>query len=348
MSEQAGAGTIDFEAERLFRYLDTRFGSTEHRTLERISGGQSNPTYRLDYGDRRLILRKQPNGPILRGAHAVDREYRVISALGPTGIPVPRTVTFIGEPALIGTPFYLMERVEGRIFTDAALQEVPREDRRDIWLGVADALAALHSVDPGKAGLSDFGRPGNYFERQIGLWSKQLRSSGAEPIDDLENVAAWLPENMPPQDGQVTITHGDFRIGNLIFHPEEPRVIAILDWELSTLGHPLADLGFCAIPWHSLPEEYGGLLGCDLEAEGLPAEEEFIERYFEMSTVAPPLRPFHKAFALFRFAVIFIGIAERVKQGNAAGGNADSLQPLAASFAQRAWEIAQGKPHIID
>ena len=341
-------GAIDFEAAQLGRFLAATLGPDQGMFhLTRIGGGQSNPSYFLDYADRHLVLRKQPAGEILRGAHAIDREYRVLEALAPTGVPVPRPVLYHADAETLGTPFYLMERVDGRIFTDTSLRNVDPAGRRAIWMAVADAMAAMHAVRPDDVGLGDYGRPGSYFERQIGRWNKQYRGSPSGPIAPIERLYDWLEANKPADDGLVSLCHGDFRLGNLIFHPDEPRVVAILDWELSTLGHPLADLGYCCMPWHTAPDEYGGLLGLDLEALRLPAEDDFVQRYMAASPTAPPLLPFHKAFALYRFAVIFVGIADRARAGNAADPDAEKLGPLAERFALRALEIADGGRHIV-
>src|SRR5690606_24189737 len=215
----------------------------------RISGGQSNPTYFVDYGTRRMVLRKKPNGPILKGAHAIEREYRVLNALKDTPAPVPATVLLKEDDSIIGTPFYLMERVEGRVFSDCSLPDLSPDERRGIYLAMAEALAALHSVNPNDVGLSDYGKPSGYFERQFSRWSRQLKESPSAPIPELFQLMDWLEQNMPADDARLGIAHGDFRLGNLMFHPTEPRVVAILDWELSTLGHPLADLGFCCMTW---------------------------------------------------------------------------------------------------
>lgn len=346
MTQTGATGPVDFDPEALRAVLAGALGPDRGVFgLTRIGGGQSNPTYFLDYGDRRLVLRKQPAGPILPGAHAVDREYRVLAALHPVGVPVPAPLLYHAEPSAIGTPFYLMERVEGRIFTDTSLAGLPLQERRGIWMAVADALARMHAVRPAEVGLGDFGKPGSYFERQIGRWDKQYRASPSGPIPEIERLHAWLVETLPPDDGLASLCHGDFRLGNLMFHPSEPRVVAILDWELATLGHPLADLGFCAMPWHTAPDEYGGLLGIDLAAMRLPGEHEFVARYRAASPGAPPLLPFHKAFALYRFAVIFVGIADRARAGTAADPKAAALAPLARRFAIRALEIAEGRPH---
>ena len=332
----------DFDDTAFRAFLDARFGTSGDYHLDRIAGGQSNPTYFVTHGGQRLVLRKQPNGPLLKGAHAIDREYRVLVALDPAGIPVPRPVLFHETPEIIGTPFYLMERVEGRVFSDGALQEVPPHERHALWMGLADALGQLHRVRPDEVGLGDYGRHGNYFERQFSRWSKQWRESDSEPIPELDPLVTWLADNLPEDDGAVSLAHGDYRMGNVIFHPTEPRVIAILDWELSTLGHPLADVGFCAMAWHSSPDEYGGILGLDLKGLGLPTEPEFFTRYRQANPSAGKLLPFHKAFALFRFAVIFVGIVDRARHGNASGANAGKFAPLARRFAIRALEIIAG------
>ena len=330
---------MSIDAAALHGFVDRTFGAGP-MDLRRIAGGQSNPTWFVTHGAARMVLRMQPFGPILPGAHAVDREFRVLQALHPTGVPVPRPILYHADPALLGTPFYLMERVEGRIFTDCALPDVPAAERRAIWGGLADALAAMHGVLPQAVGLADFGRPGSYFERQIARWTRALRASDHPRIPDLERLADWLVAHLPPDDGLVRLAHGDFRLGNLMFHPTEPRVVAILDWELATLGHPLADLGFAVMPWHSAPDEYGGLLGLDRDALHLPPEAEVVARYAAQRPEVGPLLPFHRVLALFRFAVIFVGIADRVRAGNAAGADAARLAPLAARFAARGAAVA--------
>ena len=348
MTRPEVTGDIDFDPRAFGPVLAAALGPNEGTfRLTRITGGQSNPSYFLDYGARRLILRKQPSGPILKGAHAVDREFRVLTALAPTDVPVPQPVLYHADASTLGTPFYLMERVDGRIFTDTSLADLPRDNRHGIWMAVADALAAMHNLDPEKVGLGDFGSPGSYFERQISRWDRQYRASPSKPVQEIEELHDWLVHELPPDDGLVALCHGDFRLGNLIFHPTEERVVAILDWELSTLGHPLADLGFCAMPWHSAPDEYAGLLGTDLSSMGLPGEVDFVERYMASARFNAPLLPFHKAFALYRFAVIFIGIADRTRTGTAAGQEAAKLAPLARKFAIRGLEVALGKSHAL-
>jgi aminoglycoside phosphotransferase (APT) family kinase protein len=307
-------------------------------SLERIAGGQSNPTFFVTFDTRRLVLRKQPPGELLPSAHAIDREYRVMGALRKAGVLVPTVILYCEERDVIGTPFYIMDRLEGRVFHDGALPDVSGDERRLMYRSLAQALAALHNVDPASVGLSDYGKSGNYFARQITRWTKQWELSRTREDANIERLIAWLPENIPNDDVTV-VTHGDFRIGNVMFHQKEPRVIAILDWELSTLGHPLADLAHACMGWHSGPHEYGGLTGLDLAALGIPNEAEFTQAYYEAAHHGLRMSRFHMVFALFRFAVIFEGIAARAKAGNAADANAATVGPLAASFAQHAVDV---------
>ena len=344
MTPHETSGPLDFDPGPLAAFLDERIGPADGvYRLERISGGQSNPSYFLDWGARRLVLRKQPVGPVLRGAHAIDREYRVLGALADTAVPVPPVVLYHADDALLGTPFYLMERVEGRVFTDTTLAALAPHERAPVWMAVAETLAAMHAIRPDDVGLADFGKPGNYFERQISRWGRQYRASPSGRVAPIEALHDWLVAHQPPDDGLVALCHGDFRLGNLMFHPTEPRVVAVLDWELSTLGHPMADLGFCCMPWHTAPDEYGGMLGHDLAALTLPTEAQFVERYMKNSPQPVALLPFHKAFALYRFAVIFVGIADRAKAGTAASQEAAKLAPLARRFAERALDLVAAR-----
>ncbi|MBV9757843.1 MAG: phosphotransferase family protein [Alphaproteobacteria bacterium] len=324
-----------FDLARLDRFLGEALGVRGPMVIERIGGGQSNPTYFVSYPDRRLVLRKQPAGPVLPSAHAVDREFRVLRALAATEVPVPRALLFHAERDVVGTPFYVMERLDGRVFHDAALAQADRADRRAMYVAMAETLARLHDVDWRAAGLADFGRPGNYFTRQIARWTKQWELARFRDIPDLQLLAERLP-GMIPEDDETTIVHGDYRIGNIMFAPAQPRVLAVLDWELSTLGHPLADLAFNCLIWRSRPEEYGGVLGLDLEPLGIPAEAEYLEHYYRRRRTGSGARlgTFHLAFAMFRFAVIFEGIAARARAGTAAADNAAAVGDLSLAFAR--------------
>lgn len=326
----------EFDTTRLDGYLKSALPGLEGTPhLERISGGQSNPTFFVTYDNRALVLRKQPPGPLLPSAHAIDREFRVMQALGGSGVPVPEVLHFCADAGVIGTPFYLMTRLAGRVFHDCTLPGVSPDERRAMYASIATTLAALHNVAPEAVGLGDFGRPGGYFARQIARWSKQWREARTREDADMERLIAWLPAHVP--EGEVpAIVHGDFRVGNLMFHATEPRVIAILDWELATLGHPLADLAHIAMGWQTRPEEYGGMRGLDLAALGIPDLEAFVAVYGAAARHGARLTPFHMAFALFRWAAIFEGIAHRAKTGNANAENAAEIGQLSAVFARQA------------
>lgn len=330
---------LEFEPSHLDRFLREAIPDLRgSMTLERIAGGQSNPTFFVIYDNREMVLRKQPPGTLLPSAHAIDREYRVMRALGKAGVPVPAVILYCDDRTVIGTPFYMMDRLHGRVFHDGAIPGVSSADRRLMYRSLAQALAALHNVDPASAGLSDYGKSGNYFARQIARWTKQWELSRTRDDANIERLIEWLPANIPDDDATV-VTHGDFRVGNVMFHEREPRVIAILDWELSTLGHPLADLAHACMGWHSRPHEYGGLMGLDLAVLGIPSEAEFTQAYYEAAHHNLRMTSFHMAFALFRFAVIFEGITARAKAGSAANANAAAVGPLAASFAQHAVDV---------
>ena len=340
MKNVAERNTAEFDPDALDGFLKAAvLGVKGALRLERIAGGQSNPTFFASYDNRRLVLRKQPPGELLPSAHAVvDREYRIISALARTGVPVPPALLYCADRAVVGTPFYVMERVDGRVFHDCMLPGVSRTDRQAMYESMARTLAALHNVDFAAVGLGDFGKPGNYFARQVNRWSRQWQLSRTREDLHIERLIAWLPEHIPADD-TTSLVHGDYRIGNLMFHPTEPRVVALLDWELSTLGHPLADVAHSAIAWLSQPDEYGGLLGCDLEALGLPDLEHFKADYAAAACHGARVTSFHLAFALFRWAVIFEGIAARARAGNASAENAAETGRLAAAFARRAADL---------
>lgn len=333
--------SAQIDTAALAAYLKPRIaGAGPEVSLRQISGGQSNPTYFLDAGDRKLVLRKRPAGDLLPSAHAVDREFRVQAALAGTGVPVARMELFCEAPDVIGTQFYVMERVEGRVLHDNALPDLPKAERRAHFDALARTLAAIHRVDVEAVGLADFGKHGGFAARQIARWTRQWELSATARNQDVERMIDWLLRNLPQED-RTTLVHGDFRLGNVMFHPTEPRIVAVLDWELSTLGHPLADLAHsCIYTWFMRPEEYGrGLQGVDLEADGLPSMKEFIRAYFAAAGQADELTTFYLALALFRNAVIFEGIASRARQGNASSRDAAEVGRLAPALAARGAEL---------
>ena len=334
---------MEFDANRLEQFL--RFQLPELRgpmRLARIGGGQSNPTFFVSFDNRELVLRKQPASTLLPSAHAVDREFRVMQALSQTTVPVPKVVLFHPGRDVVGTPFYIMEKLPGRVFSECALPNMKPQERRAIYMGMAEAMAALHQVDWAAIGLSDYGRQGSYFSRQLARWSRQWIMSKTREDPAIELLIRWLGENLPDET-ETTISHGDFRLGNLMFHPTEPRVVGILDWELSTLGHPLADVAFNCMAWRTLPQEYGGIRGLDLNALGIPLETEYLNHYYKCSGRSDGVTAFHFAFALFRMAVIFEGIAARAASGNAASSDAAQVGGLSAAFAARALEFIDGR-----
>ncbi|MCC7253977.1 phosphotransferase family protein [Hyphomicrobium sp.] len=334
--------TIELPAGKLDRYLRAQITELVGNVrIEKIAGGQSNPTFFVSYDNADLVLRKQPPGELLPSAHAIDREYRVMHALAQTDVPVPRMILYCNDPSVIGTPFYIMQRISGQVHHDCALPGVALELRRPMYNSLAETLARLHNVDFLTLGLSDYGRSGNYFARQVGRWTKQWTLSQTRDDRNIERLIDWLPKSVP--DNETTaIAHGDYRLGNAIFHHDQPRVAGVLDWELSTLGHPLADLAHCCIAWHSSSDEYGGLRDHDIRALGIPDQHEFEDVYYGLARHGQRMTSFHMAFALFRFAVIFEGIAARAKAGNAADGNAAKTGLLAASFAQLAVDALDG------
>ena len=311
-------------------------------TVEQFKGGQSNPTYKLTTPGRSYVLRRKPPGELLPGAHAVDREARVQSALGKAGFPVATIHGLCEDDTVIGTMFYVMDMVEGRVFWNNAFPEVSREDRPAYFDAMNATMAQLHSFDPEAIGLGDYGKPGNYFARQIGRWSKQyLADDLAGRNEDMDALVAWLPENIPPGE-ESGVVHGDFRCDNMIFHPSEPRVLAVLDWELSTLGHPLADFAYHTMMYRMPATIVPGLDGADLAALNIPTEQEYVATYCARTgRDGIPNYEFYIAFNLFRLAAIFHGIKGRVMRGTAASAQAAERAksfPMLARMARKSME----------
>jgi aminoglycoside phosphotransferase (APT) family kinase protein len=311
--------------------------------VEQFKGGQSNPTFRLRAASGEYVMRRKPPGKLLPSAHAVDREYRVITALGKTPVPVPRTYALCVDESVIGTMFYLMEHVAGRVLWDPLLPGMEPAERRAIYGEMSRVIAALHGVDYAAIGLADYGKPGNYFARQIDRWSKQYKASETEPIAAMDRLIEWLPANIPAGD-DTSIVHGDFRLDNMIFHATEPRVLAVLDWELSTLGHPMADFAYHVMAWRLSPTEYRGLRGADLAALGIPGEEEYVQMYLDRTgRPRPGAREweFYLAFNLFRAAAIFQGVMARAMAGNAASAQAVETGKRARPTAEFGWKLVE-------
>ena len=341
------AAAPELDADRLAAYLrehvDGFVGPVEAR---RITGGQSNPTYLLDSADGvRRVLRKKPAGALLPSAHAIEREYRVMAALHGSDVPVPRMLCLCDDAAMIGTPFYVMAHVEGRVLWDPALPGMDGIERRAVYDDMNRVVAALHRIGPGAVGLNDFGRPGHFVGRQINRWTAQYRRSATEHIDEMDRLIDWLPANMPDGD-ETRIFHGDLRIDNMIFHPTEPRVLAVLDWELSTLGHPLADLAYHALPWRLRADQFRGMAGADLATLGIPDEASYLSLYCER--VGQPLVSasdweFYVVYAMFRLAAILQGIMKRALDGNASSAHAFELGARTRFIAEAAWRQASGR-----
>jgi len=310
--------------------------------VEQFRGGQSNPTYKLVTPHRSYVLRRKPPGQLLKGAHAVEREARVLSALGDAGFPVARVHGLCTDDAVIGTWFYVMDMVEGRIFWDAAIPEVSHDERPAYFDAMNATIAQLHGYDPETIGLGDYGRPGNYFARQIGRWSQQYVDdvdAGRDP--NMDRLIAWLPDNIPDDGDESRVVHGDFRIDNMIFHPTEPKVLAVLDWELSTLGHPLADFAYHAMMYHMPPHIVAGLAGADLAALNIPAEDDYVAAYCRRTGRAGiPGYAFYIAFNFFRMAAIFHGIKGRVIRGTAASAQAADRARAFPELSAIAWQQA--------
>ncbi len=341
-----------FDVAALKNYLDQHLpGFKGPLTVEMFKGGQSNPTYKLLTPSMSYVMRAKP-GPVaklLPSAHAVEREFAVMSGLAGTDVPVPKMYCLCEDEAVIGRAFYVMECMNGRVLWDQSLSDMTTAQRGEIYAEMNRVIAALHKVNVEKQGLSGYGKPGNYFERQIGRWTRQYNASITSPIEEMDKLMAWLPTHIPASAldaSKVSIVHGDFRLDNLMFHATEPRVIAVLDWELSTLGHPLADFSYHCMSWHIPPGSFRGIGGLDLAALGIPSEDEYIRRYCDSTKVCTPAElkaewNFYMAYNLFRLAAILQGIAKRVEAGTASSAQAASSGAGAKQLAQMGWKFAQ-------
>ena len=347
-AEQAftGAKPVDdrlrFDEAALARWMAANVEGFEGPIeVSQFKGGQSNPTYLVRSANRDYVLRRKPPGVLLPSAHAVDREFRVISALHSVGYPVARPWALCEDPEVIGTAFYLMDRVEGRILWNLALPDQTPEERRAIYEAQIDALADLHRIDPEAVGLGDYGKPGNYFARQVGRWSKQYRASETHTVEAMDRLIDWLPRGLP-EDAPARIVHGDFRLDNMILAPDRAEVRAVLDWELSTLGDPLADVSYFLIAWVIPSTERNGLAGLDLETLGSPSMQEAIARYCARTgREGLPQLDWLLSYNLFRLAAICQGIGGRVRDGTAASPHAAAMAARVDPLAEAAWRFAE-------
>jgi len=328
-----------FDAGRLAAWMREHVdGGIGELEIAQFKGGQSNPTYLVTSGARRFALRRKPPGKLLLSAHAVDREYRVMTALANTDVPVPKTYALCDDAEVIGTAFFLMDYVEGRVLWDPTLPDLTPAQRSAHYREMNRVIAALHRVDPAAVGLGDYGKPGNYLARQIDRWSRQYRASETERIESMDRLIEWLPANVPPGD-ETSIVHGDYRIDNVVFHPAEPRILAVLDWELSTLGHPLADFAYHCMTWR-MPEgaHARGLAGADFAALGIPTEREYVAMYCR-ATGRDRIDHFeyYVAYNMFRLAAILQGVMARALQGNAASAEALAAGKRTRAIADEGW-----------
>ena len=314
-------------------------------SVRQFQGGQSNPTFLLETtgpgGGVKYVLRKKPPGKLLASAHQVDREYKVMKALAATDVPVPKMYALCQNAEVIGTDFYIMEHLDGRVLRDPTLPGMSPAERAAIYDQMNDVLARLHSVDLKAAGLEDFGKPGNYFERQIGRWTKQYRAAQTDNIEEMEHLIEWLPENIPADDS-VSIAHGDYRLENTMFHKSEPKMIAVLDWELATIGHPLADLAYNCMLYHMETFSQGTLMNVDFATSGIPAEKDYVADYCRR-TGRDGIENwnFYLSFSIFRLASIGQGVYKRGLDGNASSDKATQYGEVAGYLARTAWDLAK-------
>jgi aminoglycoside phosphotransferase (APT) family kinase protein len=308
---------------------------------QRFEGGQSNPTFRLKAGSGDYVLRRKPVGDLLQSAHSVDREYRVLKALEATDVPVPNVFALCEDDAVLGSAFYVMQYVPGRVYFDPLLPGLSPDHRAGIFRSMCETIARLHAVDPVAVGLGDFGRPANYMQRQLARWSKQYRLSETVPISAMDHLMDWLPDRLPASD-ETRIVHGDLRLDNMLIHPTEPRVVAVLDWELSTLGDPLSDFGNNVLAWRLEPDLFRGMAGVDIAALGIPSEAEYVGSYNRMTKRQPGTNwEVYLVFNLFRLAAIIQGIAKRSLDGTASSAAAAELGQKAKPIADKGWRLAQ-------
>jgi len=335
------SGQADLDLRRLAEFMQAALGSPPGELrVRRFRGGQSNPTYLLSVGEVPYVLRKKPPGRLLPSAHAVEREYRIMSALASSGVPVPRMLCLCEDPGVLGTPFYIMEYIEGRVLYDPALPGMSREERVAVYTEMNRVISALHQIDYRSVGLKDFGRPGHYLERQVGRWTKQYRASETSTIEAMERLIDWLPTHLPAAQDS-SIVHGDFRLDNLILSTTEPRILAVVDWELSTLGDPLADVAYHALIWSLTGEQFRGMAGRDLAPLGIPSEREYVMEYCRRTgraSVDSRVWHFYIAFNLFRLASILQGILHRSLEGNAADPTASETGRRARVIAEAGWQ----------
>ena len=336
-----------FEAAKLEAYLAERIdGFQTPLEVRQFKGGQSNPTYQLITPNRKYVLRRKPPGKLLPSAHAVDREFRVISALHPTGFPVAKPYVLCEDEGVIGTIFYVMECVEGRIYWGPMLPDQSPRQRGEVYDAMNETFAKLHNMDWQKLGLEDFGKPGNYVGRQVARWTKQYKASETDRIDEMEKLIEWLPQHLPA-DARDSIVHGDYRLDNMILHPTEPKVVAVLDWELCTIGDPMADFTYHLMQW-MMPEGTttgggtGSLLGADLAALGIPSMEAYTDAYCRRTNrTGVPNLDYYAAYNFFRLAGILQGIVGRVRDGTASNSNAAQNAAAVRPLAERAWYFAR-------